>query len=316
MAVPTTQKAWIYKEFGPKENLHLADVIVPPTGPDAVLVKVQAAALNPIDTMRRVGLFAKIGAPDSELPTVPGYDVAGVVVHVGEEAKKFKVGDRVYGDVIEHAMYHPKQYGALGQFCVVEERLLAPIPESLSYAEAASLPVGLLTAYQSLAEAGELKEGQTVLILGGAGGVGSLAVELAKYVFKASVVAATCSTPKVEFVKSLGADVVIDYKKESLADHPTKYDVVADFVAQGETLLALKENGKAIVYNGSGQPPILNFGVVSRGADLEKLNPYLEDGTIKPVLDPKGQFKFSEVVEAYGYLDSGRAAGKIVVSVE
>lgn len=311
--VPKTQKAWVYEEYGPKENLHIADVNVPSTAPDQVLIKVKAASLNPIDTLRRSGYFGKIGAQDSELPTVPGYDVAGVVVQVGGGVKKLKVGDKVYGDVNEQSVFNPKQYGPLAQYCAVEEKLVVPIPENLSFAEAASLPVAIMTAYLSLQRV-EAKEGQTVLVLGGAGGVGSLAIQVAKRIIKASVVAATCSTPKVEFVKSLGADIVIDYKKEALGNHPKKYDVVLDFIGQGEALVALKEGGKAVQFNSQGQPPVLNFGLIADGATLEKLNPYLQDGTIKPILDPKGQFAFSEVVQAWGYLESGRAAGKIVIS--
>jgi 2-methylene-furan-3-one reductase len=111
------------------------------------------------------------------LQTVPGYDMAGVVVKVGTDVTKFKVGDRVYGDVSEHALNGPKQYGSIAQYCTVEEKLIAAIPENLSFAEAASLPLAVETAYQGF-ERTELKEGETVLVLGGAGGVGSLAVQV------------------------------------------------------------------------------------------------------------------------------------------
>lgn len=316
MTIPETQKAWIYKEYGPKENVSISeDVIVSPAAPNEVLVKVHAASLNPFDVLRRFGVIGKIGGQDSPLPTVPGYDVAGEVVLVGKDVTKFKVGDRVYGDPHENTMF-PKPYGPLAEYTPVEEKVLALIPERLSYAEAASLPVALETAYQSLKEAADLKQGETVLILGAAGGVGTLAIQLAKHVFKASVVAATASTSKVELLKGLGADIVIDYKTEKLSEHPEKYDVVLDFVGQGEALVAVKEpGGRAVVFNGQGTPPILNFFVTSKGVDLETLSPSLQDGAIKPVLDPKGQFKFSELGEAWSYLESGRASGKIVVSI-
>lgn len=111
------------------------------------------------------------------MQTVPGYDAAGIVVKVGSEVTKFKIGDRVYGNVSEHALQSPKQYGSLGQYTAVEERLIAVIPQSLSFAEAASLPLAVETAYEGFVHA-RLKEGQTVCVLGGAGGVGSLAVQV------------------------------------------------------------------------------------------------------------------------------------------
>ncbi|CAM6098284.1 unnamed protein product [Calypogeia fissa] len=312
--VPMVQKAWLYKEYGPNEVLSFVeDVKVPKPAPDEVLVKVHAASLNPIDTHRRSGVYPKIGAADSPLPTVPGFDLAGVIVKVGSGVSKFKVGDKVYSNVNEFAMRNPKQYGTFTEYCAVEERLVAEIPKNLSFAEAASLPVAIETAYQALEFAG-LQEGGNVLILGGAGGVGSLAVQLAKHVFKAAKVAATTSTPKVDFLKGLGADVVIDYRKEDLKDHPDKYDIVIDLVGKGETTLALKENGKGVLFNGQAQPPLLNFGMVSKAETLVTLKPYLLDGVVKPILDAKGPFKFSEVAEAWAYLDSGRATGKLVIS--
>ncbi|CAM6095181.1 unnamed protein product [Calypogeia fissa] len=309
IAIPHTQTAWIYKEYGSNEVLSIAEIIVPQVAPDQVLVKVHASALNPVDFKRLIGKFHN---SDSELPTVPGYDMAGVVVDVGSEVTKFKVGDRVYGDVSEHAL-SPRQYGSLAQYTAVEEKLIAFIPQRLNFVEAASLPLAVETAYQSF-EHVSLKEGETVLVLGGAGGVGSLAVQLAKHVFKASLVAATTSTPNVDFVKGLGADVVIDYKNEALTDHPNRYDVVLDTVGKGEAAQALKENGRAIALTGPVESPVVRFVLTSRGDVLEALNKFLENGALKPIIDPAGPFKFSEVVEAFAYLERGRATGKVVVS--
>lgn len=310
VTIPDTQSAWLYKEYGPKEVLGIAEVMVPKVGADQVLLQVHAAALNPVDFKRRLGKFKD---SDSELPTVPGYDVAGVVVHAGREVKKFKVGDRVYGDVSEHALKSPKQFGSLAQFCAVEEKLIAAIPERLNFEEAASLPLAVETAYQGFERTG-LKEGETVLILGGAGGVGSLAVQLAKHIFKASFVAATTSGAKAEFVKGLGADIIIDYQTETLQEHPTKYDVVLDTVGKGESLVALKENGRAAVLTGPADPPAIRFVLTSRGDILETLNPFLEDGTLKAIIDTTGPYQFSELVEAFSYLEEGRATGKVVIS--
>ncbi|CAM6088706.1 unnamed protein product [Calypogeia fissa] len=309
VAIPHTQTAWIYNEYGSNEVLSMAEVIVPKVAPDQVLVKVHASALNPVDFKRRMGKFHH---SDSELPTVPGYDMAGVVVDVGSEVTKFKVGDRVYGDVSEHAL-SPRQYGSLAQYTAVEEKLIAFIPRRLNFVEAASLPLAVETAFESF-EHVSLKEGETVLVLGGAGGVGSLAVQLAKHVFKASLVAATTSTPNVDFVKGLGADVVIDYKNEALTDHPNRYDVVLDTVGKGEAVHAVKEDGRAIALTGPVESPVVRFVLTSRGDVLETLSKFLENGALKPIIDPSGPFKFSEVVEAFAYLERGRATGKVVVS--
>ncbi|CAM6093143.1 unnamed protein product [Calypogeia fissa] len=142
-------------------------------------------------------------------------------------------------------------------------------------------------------ERGEIMQGE---LHGGGGadergGVGSLAIQLAKHVFKAAKVAATASTPKVDFLKGLGADIVIDYRKEDPKDHPDKYDIVLYLVGKGETALALKENGKGILFNGQAQPPLLNFGVLFNAETLETLKPYLLDGVVKPILNATTTWK-------------------------
>ncbi|KAL3691027.1 hypothetical protein R1sor_004678 [Riccia sorocarpa] len=308
--IPKTQQAWLYSEYGPKENLSLGEVPVPELEADQVLIKVKAAALNPVDSKRRGGKFEKT---DSPLPTVPGYDCAGVVVKVGSAVTKFKVGDEVYGDTSEFCLDGPKQYGTLAQYAAAEEKLLAPKPKNLSFAEAASLPLAVETAYQGLKKAG-IKEGDKVFVLGGSGGVGTLAVQLAKQVFKASTVAATANTEKLDFVKSLGADIVLDYKQNKLEELTEKYDVVIDTVGKGEGPKVVKSDGGLVVLTGPVEPPGFRYVIVSNGSDLEELNPYLESGSLKPVIDPKGPFPFSGVTEAYGYLEQGHASGKVVIS--
>lgn len=310
-ALPTTQKGWSYSEYGPKEVLKFDDIPVPEVKPDEVLVKVQAAALNPVDYKRRLGKFQN---SDSALPHVPGYDVAGIVVKVGADVTKFKENDEVYANVSEAALNKPRQVGSLAQFTAVEEKLLALKPASLSFAEAASLPLAIETAQEAFDRA-NLKEGQTVLINGGAGGVGTLAIQLAKNVYGASHVATTASSGKLDFVKSLGADKVIDYKNEKFEELPEKYDVVFDTVGEySKCAKVVKEGGAVIVLTGAVEPPGVRFVVTSNGENLAKLNPYLESGKVKAVVDSKGPFKFSEVVEAFAYLETGRASGKIVVA--
>ncbi|RLN03460.1 quinone oxidoreductase-like protein [Panicum miliaceum] len=310
--VPGVMKAWAYDAYGDAGVLKLDEAAaVPAVGEGQVLVKVAAAALNPVDAKRRAGKFQ---ATDSPLPTVPGYDVAGVVVKVGGGVKGLKEGDEVYGMISEKPLEGPKQSGSLAEYTAVEEKLLALKPKDLDFAQAASLPLAILTANEGLERAG-LAAGKSVLVLGGAGGVGSLAIQLAKQVYSASKVAATASTKKIELLKSLGADVAIDYTKENFDELPDKYDVVFDAVGQGDKAVkVVKEGGSVVVLTGAVTPPGFRFVVTSNGATLEKLNPYLESGKVKPLIDPTGPFPFSQVVEAFSYLETGRATGKVVIS--
>lgn len=304
-------KGWVYDEYGGVDVLKIDDnVTVPEVKDDQVLIKVAAAALNPVDFKRRLGKFK---ATDSPLPTVPGYDVAGVVVKVGSQVKGLKEGDEVYGNINEKALEGPKQFGSLAEYTAVEEKLLALKPKNIDFAQAAGLPLAIETAYEGLERAG-FSSGQSVLVLGGAGGVGSLVIQLAKHVFGASKVAATASTGKLDLLKSLGADLAIDYTKQNFEDLPDKYDVVYDAVGQGEKAVkVVKEGGSVVVLTGAVTPPGFRFVVTSNGEVLKKLNPFIESGKIKPVVDPKGPFPFSQLVEAFSYLETNRASGKVVI---
>ncbi|XP_022891493.1 2-methylene-furan-3-one reductase-like isoform X2 [Olea europaea var. sylvestris] len=312
-SIPSKMKAWIYYEYGGVEVLKFeSEVAEPEVKDDQVLIKVVAAAINPSDCKRRLGQFKDIYPPP---PTVPGYDVGGVVVKVGSQVKGLKEGDEVYGDINERSRVHerPKQFGALAEYTAVEERLLALKPKNLDFAQAASLPVAILTAYEGLESAG-FSAGKSVLVLGGAGGVGSLVIQIAKQVFGASKVAATSSTGKLELLKSLGADLAIDYTKENFEDLPEKFDVVYDAVEPGDRAVkAVKEGGSVVVISGAATPPGFFFRVYSDGEILKKLNPFLESGKVKPVLDPKGPYPFNKVNEAFRYLETNRATGKVVI---
>ncbi|GMH27638.1 hypothetical protein Nepgr_029481 [Nepenthes gracilis] len=309
--IPTEMKALVYEEYGGVDVLKFdSKVAVPDLKDDQVLVKVVAAALNPIDFKRRTGIFK---ATDSPLPTVPGYDVAGVVVKVGSQVKELKVGDEVYGDINEKALQGPKQFGSLAEYTAVEEKLLALKPKNLDFVQAAGLPLAVETAYEGLERAG-FSAGKSILVLGGAGGVGSLVIQLAKEVFGASKVAATSSTGKLEFLKSLGVDLAIDYTKEKFEDLPEKFDVVYDAVGEGDRAVkAVKEGGSVVVIIGAAPPPAFRFILTSNGEYLKKLNPFLETGKVKPIIDPNGPFPFDKVVEAFTYLETNRAIGKVVV---
>ncbi|KAE8023456.1 hypothetical protein FH972_009147 [Carpinus fangiana] len=309
--IPSEMKAWVYGEYGGVDVLKLdSKVSVPEVKEDQVLIKVVAAALNPVDFKRRQGKFK---ATDSPLPTVPGYDVAGVVVKVGSQVKDLKVGDEVYGDINEKALEGPNQFGSLAEYTAVEEKLLAPKPKNLDFVQAAALPLAIETAYEGLERTG-FSAGKSILVLNGAGGVGSLVIQLAKQVFGASRVAATSSTGKLELLKSLGADLAIDYTKENFEDLTEKFDVVYDAIGQcDKAVKVVKEGGSVVALTGAVTPPGFRFVVTSNGAVLRKLNPFLESGKVKAVIDPKGPFPFTQIVEAFSYIESNRATGKVVI---
>ncbi|KAL6010979.1 hypothetical protein ACLOJK_001423 [Asimina triloba] len=247
------------------------------------------------------------------MTTVPGYDVAGVVVKVGSQVKNLKEGDEVYGDISEKALEGPKQFGSLAEFTAVEEKLLALKPKNIDFAQAAGLPLAIETAHEGLERSG-FSSGKSILVLGGAGGVGSLIIQLAKQVFGASRVVATASTAKLDLLKSLGVDLAIDYTKENFEDLPEKFDVVYDAVGQcDKAVKAIKEGGSVVVLTGAVSPPGFRFVVTSNGSVLTKLNPYLESGKVQPVLDPSSPYPFSQVKEAFTYLEKGHATGKVVI---
>uniref|UniRef100_A0A2P2LC06 Uncharacterized protein MANES_13G030100 n=1 Tax=Rhizophora mucronata TaxID=61149 RepID=A0A2P2LC06_RHIMU len=228
-SLPSKMKAWVHGEYGGVDVLKFNDqVSVPEVKEDQVLIKVVSAALNPVDAKRRQGKFK---ATDSPLPTVPGYDVAGVVVKVGSQVKDLKEGDEVYGNINEKALEGPKQFGSLAEYTAVEEKLLALKPKNLDFVQAAGLPLAIETAYEGLEKTG-FSAGKSILVLNGAGGVGSLVIQLAKHVFGASRIAATSSTGKLELLKSLGADLAIDYTKEEFEDLPEKFDVIYDAIGK------------------------------------------------------------------------------------
>ncbi|XP_060672627.1 2-methylene-furan-3-one reductase-like isoform X2 [Ziziphus jujuba] len=190
-AIPSVNKAWVYSDYWKTSDVLKFDesIPVPEIKEDEVLIKVVAAALNPVAYKKIHGLFKEHNPPP---PIVPGTDVAGVVVKVGSQVKKFKVGVEVYGDVAEHFTEEPKKLGVLAEYTAAQEKVLALKPNNVSLVEAASLPLAIETAYEGF-EIAQLSAGQSILILGGAGGVGTLAIQLAKHVFGASRVAATLS---------------------------------------------------------------------------------------------------------------------------
>ncbi|KAL0464680.1 UNVERIFIED_CONTAM: 2-methylene-furan-3-one reductase [Sesamum latifolium] len=305
------QKAWFYEEYGPKEVLQQGDVPIPYPQADELLVQVHAAALNPIDFKLRRNPLGPV-----DLPVVPGCDMAGVVVAKGDGVLRFDVGDEVYGNIQNFkAEGKLKQLGSLAEFVVLEEELVAVKPKNVSFEEAASFPVAVQTAVEGFKTAG-FKEGQSVFIVGGAGGVGTSALQLAKQFYKASVVTATTSTGKVDFLKGLGADKVVDYTKTRYVEVEEKYDLVFDTIGDSrKSYVVAKEDAPVIdITWPPSNPRAQHTSLTVSGKILEELRPYLESRKLKAVIDPSSPFPFTSVIEAFGHLETGRARGKVVIS--
>lgn len=330
-------KAFIIDKYGKADVVHLADVPEPVLKADEVLVEIHAASINPLDLKIRSGEF-KLLLP-YRLPLIMGNDCSGVVIGVGSGVKHFKVGDEVY------ARPHQNHIGTFAERIAIQENCLAPKPRTLSMDEAASIPLVGLTAWQALVEKGQLKKGQKVLIHAGSGGVGTMAIQLAKHL--GATVATTASAANADMLKRLGADIVVDYKTEDFSTMLRNFDLVLD-TQGGETLKkslgVLKPGGKVIGIAGppdadfaeaSGAAWFLKliFSLLSRGvrsaakrrdvsysflfmradgAQLGKIAALIDAGAIRPVIDRV--LPFAETREALAYSEAGRAKGKVVVS--
>jgi NADPH:quinone reductase-like Zn-dependent oxidoreductase len=331
-------KAFVLGRYDKKRALQMADMPTPELRDDEALVQVHAAGVNLLDAKIRDGEF-KLILP-YRLPLVLGHDVAGVVVKVGPRVRHFKPGDEVY------ARPDDFRIGTFAEFVPVKEASLALKPKSLTMEEAASIPLVALTAWQALVEKANLKRGQKVFIQAGSGGVGTFAIQLAKHL--GATVATTTSTANVALVKSLGADVVIDYKTQDFEDVLHGYDVVLnsqDGKTLEKSLRVLKGGGKLISISGPPDPDfgreigapgfvklvmrILSAGVrrkaknlgvsfsflfmKANGSQLREITRLLDAGVIRPVVDRV--FPFESTNEAMAYVEAGRAKGKVVIKV-
>ena len=332
-------KAFIVDRYGKKSALRLADMPTPELRDDEVLVQVHAAGVNLLDSKIRDGEF-KLILP-YKLPLILGHDVAGEVVKVGRHVRLFKPGDMVY------ARPDDFRIGTFAEFVPVKEASLARKPKDLTMEDAASIPLVALTVWQALVERAQLKKGQKVFIQAGSGGVGTFAIQLAKHL--GATVATTTSTTNVAFVKSLGADVVIDYKTQDFEDLLHDYDVVLnnqDNQTLVKSLNVLKPGGKLISISGPPDPAfgqeikapgfvrlvmrLLSAGIrrkaKRRGVDysflfmrangpqLREITRLFDAGVIRPVVDRV--YPFAETNAAMAYVEAGRAKGKVVVKVK
>lgn len=323
-------KAIVYRCYGSPEVLSLDGVAKPTPSDDEVLVKVQAASVNPLDWHYMRGkpyvmrLSSGLGRPED---IKFGVDFAGTVEAVGKNVQRFKPGDEVFGG----------RSGAFAQYVTVrEDRAVVLKPPNITFEEAAAVPVAAITALQALRDKGQVKPGQKVLVNGASGGVGTFAVQIAKSL--GAEVTGVCSTRNVELVRSLGADHVIDYMKDDFTRGTERYDVIVDNVGN-HSLLAnrrvLNPNGIFVIVGGSSEDPWLGpmarpiwAAVLSpfvsqtfsmllsefNQADMGTLRDLLAAGKVKPVIDRR--YTLAEVPDAIAYLEQGRARGKVVISVQ
>jgi NADPH:quinone reductase-like Zn-dependent oxidoreductase len=331
-------KAFIVERYGRKDGGRIGDMPEPQLRDSDVLVRVHAAGVNPLDSKIRSGEF-KLILP-YRLPLILGNDVAGVVTQVGPRVRRFKPGDEVY------ARPHHDRIGTFAEFIAMNEDDVAIKPKTLTMEEAASVPLTGLTAWQALIERAHLKKGQKVLIHAGSGGVGTIAIQLAKHV--GATVATTTSTANVDLVRRLGADVVVDYKKDDFEKVLRDYDVVVNSLGKEtleKSLCVLKPGGKLISISGPPDPAFATdigsgwilrqlIGVLSyrvrkqarrhrvgysflfmkaNGAQLREITSFIDAGIMRPVVDRI--FPFESTGEALAYVETGRAKGKVVVKM-
>jgi NADPH:quinone reductase-like Zn-dependent oxidoreductase len=332
-------KAFILDRYGRRvDGLRLGEMPEPELREDDVLVQIHAAGVNLLDCKIKDGEF-KLVLP-YRLPLILGNDVAGVVVRIGARVRRFKPGDEVYA--------RPRQdrIGTFAELISMNEADVAIKPKQLTMEEAASIPLVGLTAWQTLIERANLKPGQKVLIQAGSGGVGTFAIQLAKHV--GASVATTTSTANLELVRSLGADLVIDYKREDFATRLQDYDVVLNSLGKDtleKSLRVLKPGGKLISISGPPDPDfakdlgsgwvlrqlmrVLSHGIRKRakrrgvsysfvfmranGDQLREITSLIDSGFVRPVVDRV--FPFQSTREALAYVETGRAKGKVVVKV-
>ncbi|OWG17930.1 NADPH:quinone oxidoreductase [Delftia sp. K82] len=331
-------KAFVLESYGANRALQLAEVPEPQLRDDEVLVQVHAAGVNQLDSKIKDGQF-KLILP-YRLPLVLGHDVAGVVVKAGPRVRQFKPGDEVYARTDDFRI------GTFAEFVPVKESSLAPKPKGLTMEEAASIPLVGLTAWQALVETAKLTKGQRVFIQAGSGGVGTFAIQLARHL--GATVATTTSAANFELVKSLGADVVIDYRTQDFEDVLHDYDVVLnsqDGKTLGKSLRVLKGGAKLVSISGPPDPAfgrniaapafvrlvmrLLSSGVRRRargrgidysflfmranGGQLREITRLIEAGAIRPVVDKV--FAFESTNEALAYAEAGHAKGKVVIKI-
>lgn len=332
-------KAMVIEKYGKNVPLLMKEQPMPSLGEHDVLVEIHAASLNPIDSKIKAGKLKLL--LKYEMPLIMGNDFSGVVVKIGDRVNQFKPGDEVYGRPRKNRI------GTLAEYIAVHQDDISLKPTNLSFEEAASIPLIGLTAYQAFHDIFKLRKDQKLLIHAGSGGVGTFAIQLAKSM--GAYVATTASDKGYDLVKSLGADQIINYRKENFEQLLTGYDAVLDTLGGGvleKSFHVLKPGGKIVSISGL---PNAQFGKEARlgwmkttllsivshklaalekktqtsyyflfmkpsGFQLKKIKELIEKGRIIPVVDQV--FEFADAPRALEYLEGGRAKGKVVITIK
>ena len=331
-------KAFVVSRYGKKNNVQAVEVPPPELRDDDVLVQIHAASINPLDLKIRNGELKPL--LPYKLPLILGNDLAGVVINVGPSVRGLVPGDEVY------ARPDQDRIGAFAELIAINENDVAKKPHTLDMAQAAAVPLVGLTAWQALVEKANLRAGQKVLIHAGSGGLGTIAIQLAKHL--GATVATTTSTANVAWVQDLGADFVVDYKKDDFETIVKDYDLVIDTLG-GETLekslRVLKPGGRVISVAGPPEPGFAKeFGanwiliqamralsssirrkakragvtysflfMKANGEQLRQLGYLIDSGALQPVVDRV--FPFRATADALAYVEKGRAKGKVIVKM-
>ncbi len=326
-SIPSTMRAFIQDRYGPAEILHLREIETPRPGEGQVLIRVKAASLNIYDwhmttgTPYMVRMMAGFTKPKNP---VAGADVAGIVVEVGQGVSAFAVGDEVFGEV----------GGSFAEYARASERALVHKPANVTFQQAAAAPMAALTALQGLRDHGRLQAGQKVVVNGASGGVGTMAVQIAKAL--GAEVTAVCSTTKVDTARELGADRVIDYTKDDYTELVREQHILFDNAGDrpwSETSRVLTDEGIMVTITGPKHSlfgPLRNlafrklqsrrggrdftwFTAQVKREDLEYLGGLLQSGTLQPVIEK--EYPLEQVPDALRYLGEGHARGKLVITV-
>lgn len=332
-------KAFTINKYSKEGKLTLVHLPEPILNENDVLVEIHATSVNPLDSKMKSGEF-KLLLP-YKFPLILGHDVAGIITKVGAKVSRFKVGDEIFARPADFKI------GTFAEYIALNENDVAMKPKNISFEEAASIPLVALTVWQAFVENAKLKKGQKVFIQAGSGGVGTIAIQLAKYL--GATVATTTSTTNIELVKSLGADIVINYKEQDFETILKDYDLVLnnqDEKTLEKSLKIIKPGGKLISISG---PPDVAFAkenglswfmktaifflsrkvkqlakkdsvnysflfMQANGKQLSEISSLIESGAIRPIIDTI--FPFEQTNEAMSYVESGRAKGKVVIKIK
>jgi NADPH:quinone reductase-like Zn-dependent oxidoreductase len=315
-------KAMVYTKFGPPDVLQLQEVEKPVPKDNEILIKVHAASVNAYDWrhVRASPFFIRLMGAGLLKPKhkILGADIAGRVEAVGGNAKQFQPGDEVFGE---------GSYGGFAEYACVDENRFVLKPADLTFEEAAAVPMAALTALQGLRDKGQIKAGQKVLINGASGGVGTFAVQIAKSF--GTEVTGVCSATKMDLVRSIGADHVIDYKREDVTKNNQRYDLIFDIAAYrsvSEYKRILSPTGIYVLAGGSGARIFqlmfksmigvknMRFYVAKiNQEDLRFIIELIHVGKVKSIIDKR--YPLNETAEALRYLEEGHARGKVVISM-